>query len=124
QVDADRARTPSTRAKHRALLAAERVLAEVTRDRDALARIHHMLELWRDHRVERVLPDHTELIPFPGLAITPWETDPVARDVDALITENLAALQAESQQFIRNEIHAPVYGHTESSGDAEPLFYN
>lgn len=123
QVDADRARTPSTRAKHRALLAAERVLAEITSDRDALARIHHMLQLWRDHRFERLLPDHTELIPFPGLEVAPWESDAVARDVDALILENLAALQAESRQFLSNQIHAPVYGHS-ASGDAEPLFYN
>jgi hypothetical protein len=125
QVDLDRGRNPSTRAKQRALLRAERVLAEVTSDRNALARIHHMLELWREHRFERFLPNHTELIPFPGLDVTPWGSDAVARDIDALVVENLAALQAESRQFLTNEVHAPVYGHSQSgNGEAEPLFYN
>lgn len=127
QVDADRSRTPSTRARQRALDAAQRVLdgvvAEHGADRKALARIHHMLELWHAHRFERLLPNHTELIPFPGLEIAPWETDAVARDIDAMVIENLAALQAESRQFLTHEIDAPVYGHSKAS-DGEPLFYN
>ncbi|MBS1117964.1 MAG: beta-hydroxylase, aspartyl/asparaginyl family protein [Deltaproteobacteria bacterium] len=122
-VTIDRARHPSTRAKALALQRADAMFKELTNDDAALARLRRMLVMWRDHDLDELLPDHSQLIPFPDAKLTPWSEYAVSQEISSLVAENLPALQAEARQFATGEVHAPTYGHR-ADGDSEPLFYN